>query len=268
MPDDTMHHVLSRFEPISLAEVNAHARLQTRTDTKYMVSWDDFVEWAATLTDTHRALQIEDTRLFTYDTQYFDTPSLDFFRDHLQGRRQRFKIRTREYVESGIAFLEIKLKGGRGETIKRRIPHNPEHLDTIPDSGLEFVDRCLHEAYSGRLDQPLQPTIQTVYRRATFVARDGSERITCDTDLDFIHDGAPRASMRSSFVLVEIKSPRGRSSSDRSLWRRGIRPGKGSKYCIGVSMAMARERSNLFLREIRAFYRQAGQRLRSTSNVA
>lgn len=270
MPD-TMQQLLARFEPISLADANATASLQTRVDTKYMVPWDTFADWSGTLADTHRILEIEGTRLFTYDTQYFDTPSLGFFRDHLQGRRQRFKIRTREYVESGIAFLEIKLKGGRGETIKRRIPHRLDQLDSIPESGLEFLDGCLGEMYEVDLDQPLQPTVQTVYRRSTFVAMDGTERITCDTDLNFVHDGSRRASMRPSLVLVEIKSPRGRSPSDRALWRRGVRPGKGSKYCIGVSLTMARQRSNLFLREIRAFYRKADHRThrhRATPDVA
>lgn len=255
MPE-TMHDLLSRFEPIPLSGANTLASLQTRTDNKYMVPWDTFVDWTRTLTSTHHVVEIGENRLFTYDTRYFDTPALDLFRDHLQGRRQRYKVRTREYVESGIAFLEVKLKGGRGETIKRRIPHNTDHLGTIPESGKAFIDRCLNEAYDVDLEAPLLPVLQTLYRRSTFVALDGTERITCDTDLSFVRDGSPQASLRPSFVLIEIKSPRGRGPSDRTLWRRGVRPGKGSKYCVGVCMTMARDRSNLHLREIRSFYRR------------
>lgn len=255
---DDMRDVLQDFDPISLAETNRQARLLTRTDSKYMVPWEIFVDWARSLHASHRVLEIEDDRLFTYDTCYFDTPGLDLFRHHLQGRRRRYKVRTRQYVESGLSFLEIKLRGRRGETRKLRIPHDPDRLSEIPPSGTAFLDESIRDEYPFGLDGTLRPVIQTMYRRATFVARDGTDRITCDVDLAFVRGGESQAAMRPGFVLVEIKSGSGFGEYDRALWHRGVRPERGSKYCIGVCMTMARERSNQYLRQIRSYYRHFG----------
>ncbi len=37
------------------------------------------------------------------------------------GKCKRFKVRTREYIDSGLLFFEVKLKGLRGQTEKHRI---------------------------------------------------------------------------------------------------------------------------------------------------
>ncbi|HWV24927.1 MAG TPA: polyphosphate polymerase domain-containing protein [Thermomicrobiales bacterium] len=262
MPSD-MQSLLSTFDPISLEETNQEARLLTRTDSKYMVPWDTFVDWARTLHASHRILEIDNRRLFTYDTRYFDTSDLDLFRHHIQGRRRRFKIRTRQYVESKLSFLEIKLRGRRGETIKQRIPHDPDHIDEIGKEGHNFLDACIRAQYNFDLNHTLVPTMQTLYRRATFVARDGTDRITCDVDLNFVRCGESQALMRPSMVLVEIKSTKGRGPFDRALWHRGVRPAQGSKYCIGICLALTRERSNRYLREIRTYFRKVDDHMES-----
>lgn len=251
---DNVEQAFQQFAPISLDEANTLANLQVREDNKYIIPMSMFREWLASLANSHYVMEINDQRLFTYDTCYFDTPSLKLFRNHLQVRRKRYKIRTRRYVESGIAFLEIKLKGNRGETIKQRVPHDPDHPGDIDATEAEFIEECLSDAYGQAAPMQLVPMIQTVYQRATLVARSGEERITCDVNLDFRGHGTPIAELRQDFVLVEIKTADGRGRSDRELWRKGIRPLGGSKYCVGVAMTMEPDRGHAFRRQIRRYF--------------
>jgi hypothetical protein len=235
--------------------MDAAASLQTRIDSKYIVPWDIFNDLQQSLLQTHRALEIDGQRIFTYETQYFDTPAHGLYRAHIQGQRKRFKIRTRRYVEAGHAFLEIKLKGSRGETIKKRIPHDPAHLDVMNGDASLFVQQCIENLYGDAFTEPLVPTVKTLYRRATLVARGHAERITCDFDLGFEQSGTSQGVLRPQYVLIEIKTARGRGASDRKLWSRGVRPMGGSKYCIGLSMTSEEMKNNALRRQIRLFYR-------------
>lgn len=235
--------------------MNATASLQTRIDSKYIVPWDVFRDWQQSLPTTHRVLDIEGRRVFTYKTHYFDTPSLDLYQDHIQGRRKRFKVRTRQYVETGLSFLEIKLKGGRGQTIKKRIPHDPMQLTTMDKDATSFVRATVRDIYGQDFTERLVPTISTHYRRFTLMATAFSERITCDFDLQFWRDGTSHAALDGDHVLIEVKTARGRGTSERELWRRGQRPLGGSKYCIGVSLAWEDLKNNALRRQIRRFYR-------------
>ena len=89
---------------------------------------DTFTALAAELRASHRVLEIDGRREFTYRTTYFDTPDLRVFRDHQQRRRRRYKARSREYVDSGARMFEVKLKGARGRTVKHRMPYDRDGL--------------------------------------------------------------------------------------------------------------------------------------------
>jgi hypothetical protein len=60
--------------------------------------------------------------------------------------------------------------------------------------------------------------------------------------------------MDPGYVLVEIKSARGRSDADQFLWRLGVRPSSGSKYCIGMALLNPDLRSNP-VRPVTGFFR-------------
>jgi len=107
----------------SLAEVIERTALQARLDRKYLVPVDRFAELAARLPDAYAALEIDQLRGFAYESVYFDTPDLLTYRQHLQGRRRRYKVRTRTYLDSGDCSFEVKLKGRRELTIKARLPY-------------------------------------------------------------------------------------------------------------------------------------------------
>ena len=123
MAADLFGHV-DGFDPISLPELESHAGLQMRVDRKYIVSYETLEQLLAELGDDYLALEIDGERLQQYDSVYFDTPELTGYRHHMQGRRKRFKCRTRLYGGTAC-FFDVKLKGKRGETVKSRLPPLP-----------------------------------------------------------------------------------------------------------------------------------------------
>ena len=44
-----------------------------------------------------------------------------FYNDHHNQRVNRHKIRFREYVDSGLIYLEVKCKTNKGKTVKKRL---------------------------------------------------------------------------------------------------------------------------------------------------
>ncbi|MFE5308582.1 VTC domain-containing protein [Isoptericola sp. NPDC056605] len=224
--------------PVSLAELDATAALQTRVDRKYVLTPAEVAALLATLA-AHgpRVLEIAGDRSFTYASTYYDTADLLTFRLAARRRRRRFKVRTRTYVDTGNAtFLEVKTRAARGVTVKER---RPWQLATpLAGEGLDFVDDRLAAAH---LDAPpsahLAPVLRSAYRRTTVLLPDA--RVTLDTGLRWRLAG-PEATDRSTadvgdLVVVETKAGTAPSSADRALWRAGHRPDRISKYATGLA---------------------------------
>lgn len=246
--------ITSQFDPISLADLNERAALQTRADNKYFVPWSVFVPFTATLRKTHVVLEIEGQRSFTYNTQYFDTPTLSNYWGHVQGRRKRFKCRSRRYVDSNLCVFELKLKGGRGETIKHKMAYSDAEWGVVTPAAVAFLREHLCSAYGLVFTQPLMPTLLTRYQRVTLTARTSTERVTCDFNLAFAVDHQWQGQMAPDYVLVETKSEHGRGETDQRLWQLGVRPAVGSKYCLGLSLAHPHLRSNPFQHARKSYF--------------
>ncbi|MGW3656232.1 VTC domain-containing protein, partial [Streptomyces sp. NPDC005151] len=97
----------------TLAEVDAAAALQHRTDRKYLLPLDRARFFADQLADSHRVLDLAGRRTTSYLSTYFDTPQLGAWRAHVQRRRHRWKVRTRLYAEDGLCRAEVNTKDGR-----------------------------------------------------------------------------------------------------------------------------------------------------------
>jgi hypothetical protein len=226
--------------PVPLAEVNERSALLARFDRSYLVPVRIFRRVAEQLTDPRRAdgafraLAIDGRRAFRYHSVYYDTPGLRSFHDHRQGRRLRFKIRERLYEDTGERQFEIKLKGGRGDTVKHR--HPLAGLDAPLDAGCRaFLAETLHDAYGVGVPDGLAPSLGTDYLRVTLVA-DG-ERVTCDAGLlctDLRTGRAARCD--AALVLVEVKTAAHLSEADRLLHAQGVRPAVFTKYCGGFAV--------------------------------
>lgn len=236
----------SLFEPVTLDGLNAKAAMLVRRDNKYIVESGVMACAMAELAQQFEMLEIEGRRAFTYDTCYFDDASFSSYHDHLHGRRRRVKVRVRRYVDSGMCFLEVKLKNARGGTVKRRLPHDASHMAMLDAAAREFIASVQQELYGRALVDPLRPTLRMTYERLTLVARDGGERATLDRGLCF-GAGLQRRPAGAGCYVIETKSANGNGAADRVLRRLHQHPVNGcSKYCIGLSMTGAVDRFNRF----------------------
>lgn len=236
-----------QFDPISLAELNAKAEMLTRLDNKYVVSMAVLESLAPALGAHFEILEIDSKRGFGYRTQYFDTEQMCSFRHHVQGRRNRSKVRTRHYLDADICFVEVKLKSLRKVTVKKRLAHDPATLDTLTEPALRFVDAAHLDKYARSSLAPYTPVMQMQYERMTLVARSGGERMTIDRSLRFWNDSSTEE-ISPEMVVIETKSAFGRGIADRVLRGAGHHPvGSCSKYCVGLAALGMVPRFNKFL---------------------
>lgn len=239
--------VAAEREPATLDDVLGAASLQTRTDHKYLLTPEQFSCFAKRTEPRLRALEIDGERMFGYESVYFDTPDLALYRGHRQGRRRRFKVRTRTYVDSGECMVEVKVKGKRGQTVKARMPYDAAHRQRLDAAARAFVADVLQEAYGVTVPR-LEPSVTTRYSRSTFVDLADATRLTCDVDLACSNAGGQRYG--PDRILVESKSA-GSAAADRELAALGIRPISMSKYCIGVALLHPHESANRWNRILR-----------------
>ena len=260
-----------RLAPTGLAELNAAAGLLVRIDRKYLVPLAAAQGLVDALAGAARVLQIEGRRGFSYASTYFDTPDLDSYMLAARKRRRRFKIRTRSYLDSGSCFLEVKIRGPRGATVKRRTPCPPLDAGRLTPPGRSFIasrlaDDVAPSERARRLAQALEPVLITRYERTTLHLPEESARLTLDTRPAWIglpprgapaagragggggHDGRAGNSgggggrhhvpvrTAGALAIVETKTPGAPSSADRWLWAAGHRPAAISKYATGMAL--------------------------------
>ncbi|MDN5767322.1 MAG: polyphosphate polymerase domain-containing protein [Humibacillus sp.] len=234
----------------SLEHIIATADLQTRVDRKYLVPPAVFAEFLARLNGRMKVLDIDGRRLFEYESVYFDTPELLAYHQHVGGRRRRFKVRTRTYVDSAESMLEVKTAGGRDETVKDRHPYQlGERYELTPQAREVVGGRLGDTAVAERLELSLVSR----YHRATLVEPATGSRLTCDVDLDF-EDPERRQAGPDGLVLIESKTSGAASLADRTLWRLGHRPATVTKYCVGLALLHPGLRANRWNRTLRGAF--------------
>ena len=234
------------LQPVGLEALDAAAALRRRFDAKYLMPCDAVAELLERLRLTHRVLEIDGLRTFEYRTMYFDTEQLATFRDHVQGRRRRLKARVRRYVDSGACFFELKLRGPRDCTVKRRLAHDPAMAGSLTAESVAALQGWVQAAYGRPAPGPLGPVLEVDFRRTTLVALDRGERLTIDVDVGMrATTGDGSGQLDRDLALVESKSPRGLALATRELNLLGARRLEGmSKYCLGVVLALGRGRGN------------------------
>jgi hypothetical protein len=218
---------------VSLERVLAVAQLTTRHELKYVVPLETLPAIIECLPRDLAALDIDDRRMFVYQSVYFDTESFALYRQHVQGRRKRYKARTRSYCDTGDTMLEVKLKGRRGETVKERLAYDFGRRDELTCEGRAFLASVIDQAY-GLPVPPLKPALTTAYRRATLVDLEQGSRLTVDVDLSW--SDVANSHRAGHLALVESKSLSGAGPVDALLTSMGIRPVRISKYCLGVAL--------------------------------
>lgn len=217
------------FAPISLVQMDSVALLD-RTDTKFVMTSGQLMTALAALQKDYKILSVHGQRLNHYRTLYFDTPAFDLYKLHINDRAERYKVRSREYTDSGQSFLEVKHKTRKDRTIKDRLSTSRPITRINPDT-----EDWLEGIYP--LDaRQLEPKLWNTFTRITLVSIRCCERVTIDVDLNF-NNSVKRISL-CGLAVVEVKRDSQNHTSPFLMQMRAqrIHPMGFSKYCIGVCM--------------------------------
>jgi len=224
---------------LSLATVVGQAAAMTRVDRKYFVPLAAARVLLADLGEEWGLLAIGSRSTTHYRSTYFDTPDLRTARAHVQGRRRRWKARSRLYVEDRLCRVEVKVRNGRGQTVKTVADSTTDSYGMLTHHDRAFVNRTLAE-HAIRVDgERLHPSMEVVYERMTLARTSANPaRMTIDSGVS-CHLAGQQVWLDEEHVLVETKGGRRPSDADRLLARLGARPRSFSKYTAAASMLRA-----------------------------
>jgi hypothetical protein len=239
---EIVKEIIHAYTPITLKEMDG-VELMNRTDTKFLVPLNALLEILQEMKSVYRVLEVQQVRLSHYETLYYDTKDLHFYMRHQNGKKNRWKIRKRSYVDSALSFLELKFKTNRGRTQKQRtsIPSIADELNIEENA---FIDK------KTGLPFELVPQLKNTFTRITLVEPNLPERITIDLDLAF--QWQDRKQELPEVVIVEVKqeSQNRRSPFVGALKSRLIRPESMSKYCLGIALLVPHVKRNSFKEKI------------------
>ncbi len=242
---------VSHLSAISLEALESVGYLQNRFDAKYLVPVRLLRHVIERHDDQLLVLEHLGSRSTNYSSTYFDTPDLRSYRDHVQGRRRRYKVRTRHYGRPEEGFLEIKLKLSREMTKKVRWAGNTRSIGTtLPSASEKLVNDSLIDHYGSGLNGHLVSALDTGFRRVTLYNRSVGDRITIDSAVTVSHDGQS-VEFNPDYSIVEIKSLQIASPTRKLLLSLGLRPTSMSKYCVGVAFLHDGVRTNQWLPQLR-----------------
>lgn len=242
--------ILLPFNKVTLADLDK-VKLMNRTDLKFCMHINQLPAVLETLQPHYSVLEINGETIFNYDNTYFDTPDNQMYISHQNGKRNRFKIRVRNYVESNLNFLEIKFKNNKGRTIKERVVKQDFVPEFTPGEQIFLEKVC---PFSGN---QLEPKINSFFKRFTMVNNQFTERVTIDIYPGF--KNKEKEIVLNNLVIIEIKQSK---SSDPALITKILQTMKVSrngfsKYCIGRSLLEENIKKNNFkplLLKIKKYY--------------
>lgn len=232
------------FDQIKLVDMEK-VKLMNRTDQKFWFHYDYLPKLLQEVQNDYHLLHINGKSLLSYSTTYFDTKNDSMFSAHHNGKLNRFKIRKRTYVDSGIHFLEIKFKNNKGRTIKKRIPC------ALNNSSFTNTESQFIKSHTPFFTKELIPSLLNKFSRLTLVNKNLKERCTIDLNIEF--EITDRIIPLDKLIVVEIKSD-GKSKASplaMALRKNRIKTSGFSKYCVGRSITEPLLKQNAFKAKIR-----------------
>ncbi|GAA6134565.1 polyphosphate polymerase domain-containing protein [Oceaniserpentilla sp. 4NH20-0058] len=220
---------------LSIAQLDAHtlldqdrAALMTRVDDKFVIHKHNLESLLHSMVSDYSVLEDRDIRKFDYKTIYYDTGDYELYHQHHSGKANRLKVRTREYVQSKICFLEIKEKNNKGITHKYRhnIGNTNHHL---------HVNKIWEQKDKNK---PLIACLEVNYQRITLLHKTLNQRVTIDINLSF-HDLINNGNkLLDDIAIIEVKRDKAdhalkNSKLHKLLKEFGYFPKTFSKYCMG-----------------------------------
>ena len=233
-----INKILASFEPISLNQMD-EVKLMNRTDTKFVFEYSLLNKVMEEIKAHYYVLDINGNRLNAYRCLYFDTEDFKFYFEHHNGKKNRNKVRYREYIDSGLCFLEVKKKNNKGKTIKERIKV-PKIQDRLTEEGNSFVQQIMGT------DDALVAKHWNKFSRITLVNKLIKERLTIDLGITF--EAEQRQSQLVDTVIAEVKQEKVNYASTfmRVIKKHGVRPFRISKYCMATASLFPNLKNNNF----------------------
>lgn len=233
------------FKPIKLEEME-QVKLMNRTDTKYWFHASHLQKLLYEIQENYFILTMNGKVALPYSTVYYDTEENRMYAAHHNGKLNRYKVRRRTYVTSGISFLEVKFKSNKGRTIKQRIPSDYTKTSFTPEEQ-KFLEASI--PFSAKV---LNTALVNKFSRLTLVNKNFKERCTIDLNLQFKSDSTHV--ILDDLVIVEIKAEGSPSNSPlaRALRNHRIKTSGFSKYCVGRTVTDPDLKRNAFKHKIRS----------------
>ncbi|NOZ47917.1 MAG: polyphosphate polymerase domain-containing protein [Chlorobi bacterium] len=232
-----LNTILQKMESISLQEMG-EVKLMNRIDRKYVFHKEKLPEIMEACVEDYFLFKISGNSYRTYLTTYFDTPDLKMYNQHHNGKLNRYKIREREYADTGDKFFELKFKSNKNVTKKRRINiTKPESRRKIN----EFVSKETPFSYP-----QLGESIKNKFTRITLVSKMLNERITIDFRIQFYTQKGIYA--LPDLVIIEQKKLRTVKHTQLTsvLMENRIFSTGFSKYCMGLVLTNKSIKANRF----------------------
>lgn len=233
-----INNILESFDPITLDQMDS-VQLMNRTDTKFIFELDLLGKVLNEIREHYFVLDIKGIRMSAYRSLYFDTDDFEFYFEHHNGKTNRNKVRYREYIDSGLCFLEIKHKTNKGKTIKKRVKVDkiPSEIDTDANS---FITSVLGE------EKQLVAKHWNRFHRITLVNKKLKERLTIDVNISF--EGDNKSSELAQMVIAEVKQEKINYASAfmRIIKKNMVRPFRISKYCMATASLYPLLKNNNF----------------------
>ncbi len=222
----SLTEIISDFSPITLRDMDG-VKLMSRTDTKFAFQANKLPSLLKKVIPFYRVLVIDGKLIHDYKSLYYDTDNRKFYIDHHNQRVNRNKIRFREYVGSGLTFLEIKRKNNKGRTIKKRMKVDKIN-NQLSKKEQEYVEKIIGKTMNVDAKQWIN------FSRITLVHKTQKERLTMDVNLTF--ENANKKGDMKYIVIAEVKQERMSRASDfiRFAKEMNILPIRISKYCMST----------------------------------
>ena len=233
MLSEQFNNLIRAFSPIHLEQMD-RVKLMNRVDTKFAFDLKILSEILPELVENYAILEINSVRTPSYQSQYFDDENLTLYKDHHNGRTNRFKVRIRKYVESNLLFLEIKHRF-KGRTIKKRIEVDDFKVNLTSEMNAFISDNKAAKS-------ALMPILENAFHRITLVNKTKNERLTLDFNLSFKRDNTTKEF--KNLVIAELKQEKIDRTSPffAAMKNRIIRPYRLSKYCLGAMALYEKEK--------------------------
>lgn len=233
---------LERF-PVATADQIAGRDLQRRTEVKFVTGAETALGLLPALSSRYAVMMAGARSVASYRSLYFDTPALDLFHAHRRGRRVRYKVRLRHYLDRRVSTLEVKTR------LSDRVSHKVRRSRSYGDSWLGIQDRDFIAAICPF--GALQEQAWVDYRRVSLLNVTGEERVTIDLDM-CMRRGAKEGRL-PGLAIIEVKQPvlDRHTAAVAALRALRVREGWASKYCTAVMLTTEGVRAHRFREGVR-----------------